>query len=93
MTEQALPHLPLHSTLLTHFQLAYTSTLYIYLSVQLHIQHQLHALCAQNHVKARTLQWHRISFATDFTVAGLDIILGKGGGVIMERVIINQNLF
>lgn len=58
---------------------------YIYLSLQPHLQHQLHALHAQN-VEARTLQWHHISFVTDFTVAGLHIILGKG-------VIINQNLF
>lgn len=58
----------------------------IHLSLQPHIQHQLHALRAHNHTEARTLQWHCIGFATDFIVAGLHIVLGKG-------VIINQNLF
>lgn len=57
---------------------------YIYLSLQPHIQHQLHALRAQNHTEARTLQWHRIGFATDYSC--------RTSYHTWVRVIINQNL-
>lgn len=102
MMERVLPHLLLHSNSLTHFTFisgknqevlvfsswrgAHYNVHIIHLSLQPHIQHQLHALRAHNHTEARTLQWHCIGFATDFIVAGLHIVLGKG-------VIINQNLF